>query len=70
MPRIMSLYWDETNGVCAKHFIPELPCLVCAAKQDPDVQVRFEEIDLDVAHAENIPLTDLVPQDFLFAVRQ
>jgi len=60
-----SPHWNIALGVCEKHGVPELPCPVCMAGEgDEDVTFKVEDIDLDVAHAEGILLTDLVPSNF------
>lgn len=61
MPEIRSPHWNEKDGVCEKHLLPQLPCLSCFADQDPAVEVHFTEMDLIVAEAEEIPLSNLLP---------
>ena len=60
-----SPFWNLELGVCEKHGLPELPCPACMAGEgDEDVTFKVEEIDVDVARAEQIPLRDLVPSNF------
>ena len=64
MAEVRSPYWDATDGICTKHLVPQLPCPICAQEKDPDVEVHFTLIDLDIAADEQIPLADLLPEDF------
>lgn len=43
MAKIDSPYWNE--GICEKHYLPQVPCPQCFATQDPDVEVRLTEMD-------------------------
>ncbi|MDP2647779.1 MAG: hypothetical protein Q8P35_00840 [Candidatus Yanofskybacteria bacterium] len=64
MAKARSRNWDENQGMCIKHFIPQVPCPQCIAEQDPDVQVVITVIDLDVAKVENLGVAELVFGDF------
>jgi hypothetical protein len=64
--KIDSPYWDLALGVCEKHYLPCVPCPACMCGDgDPDVTFTMDWMDLDIAHSEGIPLTDLVPANFI-----
>lgn len=60
---ISSPHWDEKNGVCKKHWIPQLPCLSCYAEKDPDLHIVADLQDQDICHDEDIPIDDLLPSE-------
>lgn len=66
MPRLLAPHWNEKDGVCTRHMLPRIPCPLCAMEKNQDVEVRFDEIDLDVSAAEKRPLKDLLPADFAY----
>ncbi len=37
---LTSINWDEKNGVCLMHGLPQLPCPQCLATDDPDMEYR------------------------------
>ena len=63
--KMTSDYWDESIGVCTKHWLPETPCPQCLATADTDVHFRLDDYDkmaLEIGDASCI--ADLLPKGF------
>jgi len=56
--KICSPNWDETEGVCTIHFIPQIPCPQCLAEEDTDVEVVLTDMDLDFVYAADLDTSD------------
>lgn len=57
--------WNEKDGVCTKHGLPEVPCPQCIADADADIEFVWEDTDqmaLDFGDI-NGP-EDLMPKGF------
>jgi len=54
MPRYDSSRWDWQNGVCRRHFLPQVPCPACIAEHDEDLEVLFEEGEEDAILFESL----------------
>lgn len=67
--RIGSPHWDEQNGVCTKHHIPQIPCPSClAGTGDADLQIVLSETDrLMIDFGDSV--ADMVPANLAERVR-
>ena len=60
--KITSPNWDERNGVCIKHWLPQVPCPACMASGgDEDVEFILDETDRDL---DLTTIRNLVPVNF------
>ena len=59
---LTSPYWDETVGVCEKHGLPTLPCPVCVAADDPDIEIVLPATAHNVLDFDSSTLVeDMIP---------
>ncbi len=40
--------WNWQNGVCTKHWLPQVPCPQCIATSDPDMYYQVTSAESDI----------------------
>jgi hypothetical protein len=63
--KMYSSHWDEKNGSCTLHGIPQLPCPACMNERHKDITYTLDEIDRMMIEDGEVTLEDLFPAGFL-----